>query len=104
MHLGSAAPSHGGASQEGGRVPHLNDPSPLVRIEVADHLPDGRLVARVEAPHQTVFVVNGAKLPPGTGPLLKEFEDLMQEAVETQWQRNPLTPPDEDNETEDGTE
>ncbi|MFI6117429.1 hypothetical protein [Kitasatospora sp. NPDC051164] len=71
---------------------------------MADHLPDGRLVARVEAPHQTVFLVNGEKLPPGMDPFLREFEDVMREAVETQWERNPLPPPYEDDETEDGTE
>ncbi|MFB7910142.1 hypothetical protein ACFC1T_27270 [Kitasatospora sp. NPDC056076] len=85
-------------------MPHLNIPdrSPLVRIEVVDHLPDGRLVARIESPHQTVFIVNGENLPDGFKPYLAEFEVLMQEAVESlMWQRSPLPPPEAEDETPD---
>nr|BFD90668.1 hypothetical protein KitaXyl93_20280 [Kitasatospora sp. Xyl93] len=75
-------------------MPHLNDRSPIVRIEVVDHLPNGRLVARLEAPHCTTFVVNGEGLPEEVKPYFEEMEGLMREAVESAlWNRNPLPPP-----------
>ncbi|NUQ95601.1 MAG: hypothetical protein HOY79_03225 [Streptomyces sp.] len=85
----------------------IPDKSPLVRIKVVDHLPDGRLVARVEAPQQTVFAVNGENMPDGFKPYLDEFEAVMQEAVESlTWERNPLHPPfeEEDESPDEGDE
>lgn len=91
-------PPCGGARFEGGRVPHLNsDRSPLVRIEVVDHLPDGRLVGRVESPHETVFVINGENLPADAKPYFAELEGVMREGIDSHmWERNLLPPPEEE--------
>lgn len=84
-------------------MPHLNwDRSPLVRIEVVDHLPDGRLVGRVESPHETVLVINGENLPDDARPYFDQLKGVMREGVESHlWERNPLPPPEDEEETPD---
>jgi hypothetical protein len=74
---------------------YQEDSSPIVRVEVVDHLPQGRRVARFEAEHETVI----AAVDPGKDfeGFLHELEGVLQEAVESQtWKRQPPHPPQED--------
>jgi hypothetical protein len=66
-----------------------------VRFEIVDHLPNGRLVARAEAPHETVFLVDEAGAVKDFPRFLEQIEGCCQEAVASQaWARNFLFPPD----------
>jgi hypothetical protein len=69
----------------------IEDPTPQVRIEVVDHLPPGRLVARAEAPHETVFLVLAGLTERDFPTFLSQLEGVMKEAVESQtWGRCPV--------------
>lgn len=97
-----------GALTEGGRVPgqqQTEDVSPNVRIEVVDHLPQGRLVARVEAEHDTVFVVDEQGSAADFPTFLRQLEGVMQEAVESgTWERTPVHAPDHEQKPTPGGE
>lgn len=88
-----------GALTEGGRVPELHhneDSTPRVRVEVVDHLPQGRRVARFESEHDTVIAVDNSD---GNIPsdFLCELEGVLREAVESGlWERNAHKPPSGD--------
>lgn len=71
----------------------IRDSSPHVRVEPVDYLPQGRLVARIEAAHDTVIAAVPPK--PGEFPLfLSQLEGVLREAVESRtWSRNDLEPP-----------
>jgi hypothetical protein len=64
-----------------------------------DHLPQGRLVARVEAEHDTVFVVDEPRSAANFHTFLQQLEGVMQEAVESRtWERKLASPPCSDDE------
>jgi hypothetical protein len=75
----------------------IDDSSPQVRFESVDHLPDGRLVARAEYAHETVFLVVEVEAVKDFPRFLLELAAVCQEGIATQmWQRAPIAPPDED--------
>lgn len=56
-------------------------------------LPQGRLVARIEAPHDTVIAAVVPK-PDEFHTFLSQLEGVLQEAVDSgTWNRNSLSPP-----------
>lgn len=66
---------------------YQEDSSPIVRVEVVDHLPQGRRVARFEAEHETVIAVVNS--PENFAEFLRQLEGVLQEAVESDtWRRN----------------
>jgi hypothetical protein len=80
---------------DGSGVPErqiIEDQSPHVRIEVVDHLPQGRFVARLEAEHDTIFAVVTPK-PDEFDAFLAQFEGVMQEGVDSVWGRAHLQLP-----------
>lgn len=70
----------------------IKDASPRVQIEV-QRLPEGRLVARVEAAHHVFLLIDpAARRRPAE--FLRQLEGVLQEAVTSQtWGRNQLIPP-----------
>ena len=66
----------------------IEDSNPRVRVEVVDHLPQGRLVARFETAHETVILV--AKDAFLDFPaFLCQLEAVLNEGVESDlWQRH----------------
>jgi hypothetical protein len=94
MHPGFAMPEYGEVLTEGGRVPAgaIKDASPRVQVEVR-RLPEGRLVARVEAAHHVILLVDPAAHRRPV-EFLRQLEGVLQEAVTSQvWGRNQLIPP-----------
>jgi len=73
----------------------IEDPTPQVRFEIVDHLPNGRLVARAEVAHETVFLVDAARAQQNFPLFLRQFEGVCQEAVASRmWARSFVFPPD----------
>lgn len=70
----------------------IEDQSPRVRIEFVDHLPQGRLVARFEVEHDTIFAVVVPK-PDEMAAFFQQFEGVMQEGVDSMWSRARLQLP-----------
>jgi nitrogenase subunit NifH len=86
----------GGAAIDGSGVSEeqqiIEDQSPRVRIEVVDHLPQGRLVARFEVEHDTIFAVVVPR-PDQMFEFFRQFEGVMQEGVDSMWSRARLQIP-----------
>lgn len=71
----------------------IEDASPHVRVEIVDALPQGRLVARIEAEHDTVIAAVVPE-PEDFPAFLNQLEGVLREAVESgAWNRNVLVPP-----------
>jgi hypothetical protein len=72
----------------------IDDPTPRVRFEEVDHLPDGRLVAQVEYEHETVFAVVTSGFPDTLPEFFRQMESVTNASIATgAWGRRPLAPP-----------